>query len=230
MCAAKTTMSRRSRRATSLSKELQAHRFTILRRQHREYSLRNTTSVSLQAITPRRSPRIRNISQSNDQDNATQGETQTVTPAPANGTQAFFADGADGTRVSATAREVGRLGPSGKPSRKNITLEEFSGLVRPGAFDAGVRRWWRKFQDQLADAQMLDGHRWNDLQCHSIFAASLSGDAADWYSEVRVFVPNLTLETAARMLVDRFKSKLPEQELLRRIMDEHKIRQETYQQ
>ncbi|KAG6617133.1 Farnesyl diphosphate synthase [Phytophthora cinnamomi] len=92
--------------------------------------------------------------------------------------QVFVADGADGARASAAAREVGRLRTGGKPSRKSITLEEFSGLIRPGAFDAGVRRWWRKFQDQLADAQILDGHRWNDPQRRSIFAASLSGNAA----------------------------------------------------
>lgn len=180
---------------------------------------------------PRRSPRTLNVPQPDGQGHASQGTAQVVTPAPANGASAFFSsESSDGSLVSAAAREAARLRPGGKPSRKNITLEAFSGLITTGTFDAGVRRWWRKFQDQLADAQILDGHRWNDLQCRSIFAASLSGDAADWYSEVRATVPNLTLEVAGRMLVDRFKSKLPEQELLRRIMDEPKIRQETYQQ
>lgn len=52
----------------------------------------------------------------------------------------------------------------------------------------------------------------------------------DWYSEVRATVPNLTLDIAGIMLVDRFNPKLSEQELLRRITGEPKIPQETYQQ
>jgi hypothetical protein len=72
--------------------------------------------------------------------------------------------------ISAMSAELATLNRGGKPSRKNITAELFSGFVAPGEFDSGVRRWWRKFMDQLVDAQILDGHRWGDIQCRSIFA------------------------------------------------------------
>lgn len=133
----------------------------------------------------------------------------------------------DGPVENAT---VATLPPGGKPSRKNITVHPFSGFVAPGDFDSGVRRWWRTFMLQLVDAQILDGHRWSDLQCRSIFAGSLTGDAADWYAEVRASSSNLTLATAGDMLLDKYKSQLPEQELLSRIMKEQKRRDETYQQ
>jgi hypothetical protein len=84
--------------------------------------------------------------------------------------------------------------------------------------------------DQLVDAQIVDGHRWGDIQCRSIFASSLRGDAADWYSEARMNHTDLSLEKAGAMLVAKFKSKLPEQELMSRIMAEPKRRQESYQE
>lgn len=121
------------------------------------------------------------------------------------------------------------LPSGGKPNRKNITVEAFSGSVPVGKFDSGVRRWWRQFQDQLTDSQVLDGHRWSDLQCRSLFAASLRGDAADWYSVLRAQRRDLTLSLAGQLLIDKYKSKIPEQELLRRIMLEPKQRDETYQ-
>ncbi|EGZ29094.1 hypothetical protein PHYSODRAFT_379991, partial [Phytophthora sojae] len=75
----------------------------------------------------------------------------------------------------------------------------------------------------------LDSHRWTDVQCRSIFASSLCGDAADWFSEVRAFQPGLTLELSGEILVEKYKPKLPEHELLNWLMMEQKARGETYQ-
>ncbi|EGZ10571.1 hypothetical protein PHYSODRAFT_304408 [Phytophthora sojae] len=131
-----------------------------------------------------------------------------------------IADHPDSVRetVVPSCADIGDLPVGGKPNRKSITVEAFSGFVPVGAFDSGVRCWWRKFVNQLTDAQILDGHRWADVQGRSIFAASLWGDAADWFSEL-----------AGELLVEKNKSKLPEHELLNRLMMEQKARGETYQ-
>jgi hypothetical protein len=101
-------------------------------------------------------------------------------------------------------------------------VELFSGAVPLSGFDSGVLRWLLKFMDQLTDAPILDGHQWPDIQCRSIFASTLTCDAADWYSELLSVHPELTLELAGSLLVRQFKTKLPEQELMARIMVESK--------
>lgn len=99
--------------------------------------------------------------------------------------------------------DVDLLPPGGKPSRKNLTIELFSGAVPIGGFDSGVRRWWSKFLDQLSDAQIIDGHKWSDVQCRSLFAGSLTGDAAVWYSTTRAVYPQLSLANAGSRSIRR---------------------------
>ncbi|KAE9118010.1 hypothetical protein PF007_g9079 [Phytophthora fragariae] len=125
--------------------------------------------------------------------------------------------------------DIGDLTVGDKPNRKNITVDSFSGFLPVSAFNSSVRRWWQKCNNQLTDAQILDHHRWTDVQCRSIFGSSLCGDAADWVSEVRVFQPDLTRVLAGETLVEKYKSKLPEHELLNRLMTDQKARGETYQ-
>jgi hypothetical protein len=161
------------------------------------------------------------------------GTTSTTRQAAMNSASVFqFPDQPTPEHVASAsplAPEVSLLPIGGKPNRKNITVELFSGAVPLGGFDSGVRRWLRKFMVQLTDAQILDGHRWPDIQCRRIFASTLTGDAVDWYSELRSVHPELTLELAGSLLVQQFKTKLPEQELMARIMVEAKQPQETYQ-
>ncbi|EGZ11651.1 hypothetical protein PHYSODRAFT_517965, partial [Phytophthora sojae] len=76
----------------------------------------------------------------------------------------------------------------------------------------------------------LDGHRWSDVRCRSIFAASLTGNAVDRYSELRMMHSDLTLLRAGSRLIEKYKSKLPEQELMSRIMLEPKRRHEPCQE
>ena len=127
-------------------------------------------------------------------------------------------------------REIDLLPPGGKPSRRNITQPLFSGAVDPDGFDSGVRQWWREFEAQVADAQMLDGHRWTDGAKRSILSNSLTGDAAAWFRTLRNQRTDLTFELAGRLLIRQFKSQLPEEDLRQRLANETKRRSETYQE
>ncbi|OWZ20849.1 LOW QUALITY PROTEIN: hypothetical protein PHMEG_0004690 [Phytophthora megakarya] len=94
----------------------------------------------------------------------------------------------------------------GSPSRKIITVNFFLVSLRP----------------------IINGHRWSDIQYRRLLEASL--DAADWFSEIRSTLSDLTLQTASKLLVEKYKRSLPEQELINRIMAEPKRHQETYQE
>ncbi|KAJ8555060.1 hypothetical protein ON010_g9423 [Phytophthora cinnamomi] len=116
----------------------------------------------------------------------------------------------------------------GKPSRKNITIAPFIGRVSPGALDSGVRKWWRRFYDQLIEAQVFDDHRRTSMQHGSVLSGSLTDLAADLFIHAKDHEPTMPIETAGRLLVSQCSSPLSENTLQRTLIDTRKRRVETY--
>jgi hypothetical protein len=116
----------------------------------------------------------------------------------------------------------------GKPNRKNITVPAFSGRVSGDDFDAGARRWWNEFTDQVEGAQHLEGRQWTEDQKLTILQSSLTGDAANWFREYKGRQDITSLEQAGKQLVKRFRSQLREQDIRAAIAVAGKRRSETY--
>jgi hypothetical protein len=95
-------------------------------------------------------------------------------------------------------------------------------------FDAGARRWWNRFSEQVVGAQQLEGRQWTEGQKLAILRSSLTGDAADWFSEYQEREDAASLEQAGKELVNRFRSCLREQDIRAAIMVAAKKRSETY--
>ncbi|KAF4034126.1 hypothetical protein GN244_ATG13928 [Phytophthora infestans] len=54
--------------------------------------------------------------------------------------------------VAGETNEDGGEKETGRIDLRNVKMEPFSGLISPGAYDSGVRDWWKQFADQLEDA------------------------------------------------------------------------------
>ncbi|RLN95730.1 hypothetical protein BBJ28_00023160 [Nothophytophthora sp. Chile5] len=126
--------------------------------------------------------------------------------------------------------EVRSLPLGGAVNRKNLTIELFTGKVPSGAFDSGVRTWWRRFSHQLLLAQAMAGRRWTPLQQKGVFESSLSEDADEWFQAFKFQRPNASLRKCGSALVQQFKCDLSEQEILITLIKEPKRASETYRQ
>ncbi|KAE9356661.1 hypothetical protein PF008_g3515 [Phytophthora fragariae] len=97
--------------------------------------------------------------------------------------------------------ELQQLPLGGRPNRKHITVQPFSGRAVPGALDTGFR---------------------------SFLSGPLCDLAADWFIHFKRENPTTTLEAAGHCLAAQFRSPLRESALRRALMEMRKRRAETY--
>ncbi|KAE9306881.1 hypothetical protein PR003_g21139 [Phytophthora rubi] len=118
----------------------------------------------------------------------------------------------------------------GKPKRKDLPIASFSGRTQPHGFDSGVHAFRKRFLKELVTVQLLDGHRFTEQQCLALFILCLDGDASVYMNNVQLRQPDLTLDQAGALLVNRFSSMLPTSTILDIICASTKGATETYQQ